>query len=103
MRAGAIVRIAFGLLIILSTGARATENLVSISLSGPQSSIELGRPILIRVSAENISDRSLHATRVDARGDGSADFDVLVRDHNGRPVPHSARGKLIYNEPGAGC
>lgn len=73
----------------------------TITLSAPQSEIELGSPVPLTLSLTNISDHDLRFGVETIPGpvfknEKGRQMDIRVRDSNGKPVTETEYGKTIH-------
>jgi hypothetical protein len=89
------------LMVILLPSAAAQEAKLEpefvLIISAPQQTVKLGLPILMKVKMENVSDHEIGYGTVDfpKSGESWRDFDILITDENGKPVPKTERGERL--------
>lgn len=78
-------------------GAHASPSAISVSISAPNTTVHIGQPIPIRVETKNTSNNEVRIVKVVGQGQAELNYQVVVLDAAGRPVPQTTYGKAVTN------
>ena len=70
---------------------------ISVSISTPNTTVRVGQPIPIRIDLKNTSNSEVRIGRVTSHGQAELDYEVVLLDSAGHPVPQTKYGDAAAN------